>query len=116
MKTKIIKQAEKSHNANQLHDQLIAAGLNPLAVESTAAESKFTFEEAASDSSIDAVIAAHAPQQLAAPPNLKALWATYRTNLQAATTVAQIKTVLTNDLGPILRAMAVGHRGDMNGG
>lgn len=64
---------------------------------------------------VSGVVASHVPKPKAPPPDVRALWNTYRTNVQAATTVAQIKAALVNDLGPLLRAMARGHRGDLDG-
>jgi hypothetical protein len=71
---------------------------------------------AADVAAVEAVIASHAPRPPAVPPDLRTLWGTYKTNVQAATTVPQIKAALVNDLGPLLRAIARGNRGDINGG
>jgi hypothetical protein len=60
-------------------------------------------------------VASHAPKPKVPPPDVRALWNTYKTNVQAATTAAQIKAALVNDLGPLLRAIARGHRGDLDG-
>lgn len=112
MKERQILQATKAHNVNQLHDQFIAAGIVPTAVDSSATASRFEFEDAASDAAIDAVITNHTAQSTA-PPNLLALWSTYKAAVQAATTVAQLKAALVNDLGPLMKAIALGAEGKL---
>jgi hypothetical protein len=120
--------ATKAHNLNQLHEELEAAvpGLRPvtengereavMALQSVGDEITVRFPDAVDWTAVSAVISAHVARPRETAPDLRALWATYRTNVQAATTIPQIKAALVNDLGPLLRAIAKGNRGDLNGG
>lgn len=121
----------KPHNLGQLLDELEAGvpALRPMTVGGerqavmsvTSKGDEITIlvpdETSAADmEAVGAVISAHVARPREAAPDLRALWNTYRTNVQAATTLPQIKAALTNDLGPLLRAIARGNRGDLNGG
>lgn len=102
MKTITLTQAQKQHDTNQLHDAFIAAHLVPQKVESTATESSFAFADDVSDTAIKAVIDNYALLQPAATGDISAAWQTYKTAVNNATTVAQLKSVLTTELGVLL--------------
>jgi len=118
----------KAHNLNQLHDELEAAvpALRPatvngervavMALQSAGDEITVRFPDEVDEAAVRAAITAHVARPREAPPDLRALWTTYRNSVQAATTVPQLKAALVNDLGPLLRAIARGNRGDLNGG
>lgn len=109
-----VRQAERPNDANQLHQELIAAGVSPQLVESDATETRVHVapsQEAAARS----VVAAHVKQPRPAPPNLKALADSFRAAVNNATTVAQIKAALNKELMVLLREVAQGHRGETGG-
>jgi hypothetical protein len=118
---------KKSHDISQLHEELEVAvpALRPrdvagervavMDVQSSGSEIVLRVPDEVDEAAVRAVITAHAPRPREAAADLRALWATYKTNVQAATTVPQLKSVLVNDLGPIFRAIAKGSRGDING-
>jgi hypothetical protein len=118
----------KAHNPGQLLEELEAAvpalrsvtvGGERQAVMTLSSEGDrvvLLAPDGTSEPDVAAVVAAHVPRPREAAPDLRALWNTYKTNVQAATTVPQLKAVLVNDLGPLLRAIGKGNRGDLNGG
>jgi hypothetical protein len=109
-------QAEKAHDTNQLHEAFITAGISPTYAGATATGSEFEFAEGVTAPAVEAVITAYALAPKPPPPSLLTLWNNYRTAVNNATTVAQLKAALVNDLGPLLKAIAKGHRGDMGNG
>lgn len=113
MKIITLTQASKPHNPNRLHDALIAANITPLMVESNADASQFTFDDAVNDGAIQAVITAYVLAAPTVPADIKNLWTTYRDHLEAASTVGQVKTVLTNDLGALLREILRAQAGSL---
>ncbi len=120
--------ATRPHDIGQLHDELEAAvpALRPksengervavMSATSRGDEITLLVPDEADEATVRAVVSAHVPRARTPPPDLAALWQTYRTNVQAATTVPQLKAALVNDLGPLLRAVARGSRGDIGGG
>lgn len=64
----IVRQADKTHDTNQLHDALIAAGFDPWPVESTPEESRFFFDDEADEMAISVVIEGFVPTEVAPPP------------------------------------------------
>lgn len=105
---KTIRQADKQHNPNRLHDALIAAGLNPV-VESTPEETYITIPDD-KDAEAQAVIDGYTFQASPPSPNVKQLAVTFRDSVNAATNLAQIKTALSTDLMKLLKAMDAGYR------
>lgn len=103
MKTRTITQAQKPHNPNALHDALIASGAIPLRVESSDTESRFVFDDAISDDSVNAVIAAYAFTPKAPPVDVKVAAQNFRNAINSAATVPQLKNALTNELGILLK-------------
>ena len=57
-------------NTNKLHDELIAAGIVPLLVESLSGTTWITFADDADQAAIDAVVAAHDPTPRPLAPSL----------------------------------------------
>lgn len=78
-------------NTNKLHDELIAAGIVPLLVESKDGTTWATFEDGADDAAIAAVVAAHDPT----PAPVVDPDAELSAAITAATTLAQLKAALT---------------------
>lgn len=97
----ILKQSEKKHDTNKLHDALIKAGLNPWPVECTARESCFTFPDNADPAKIRGVIDAyvyHVP--LPQPSTSDIIAALARMDLSAVSTLDQLKA----QIAPVARA------------
>lgn len=105
MKLRTITQSQKPHNVNQLHDAFIAAGLIPRLVESTETESRLAFDDVVADSAIDSVVSVYALVAAPALVDVRVAWQNYKNALQNATTVAQIKSALTNELGTLLKEL-----------
>jgi hypothetical protein len=103
MKIKVVTQAQKQHDTNRLHDAFIAANLIPLFVESIETESRFSFNDAVSDSAINSVISTYVFSAPTASVDVKAAWTAYKTALNNASTVPQLKSALTNELGVLLK-------------
>jgi hypothetical protein len=113
MKIRVLTQAEKPHDTNRLHDAFITASIPPLQVESTETESRFSFDEAVSDASITAVITAYALTAPAAAVDVKVAWTNYKNAVNNATTVPQIKSALTLELGVLLKELLRSRAGDL---
>src|SRR5678815_5076207 len=105
MKTKVLTQAQKQHDANKLHDAFITADIAPVFVESTALESRFSFEDAVSDGAITNVITAYVYAAPSAPVDVKLAWQAYKTALNNASTLPQLKSALTTELGVLLKEL-----------
>ena len=105
MKTRILTQAQKTHSTNALHDAFVAAGLTPILVESSNTESRFTFADEVTDTSIDAVVGSYAFSAPAVPSDVRQLWTNYKNAVNNATTIPQLKAVLTDDLGALLKEL-----------
>jgi hypothetical protein len=90
---------------NRLHDAFVAAGVTPAQVESTALESRFTFQDAVTDLSITNVITAYSYSAPSAPVDVRVAWNSYKTAVNNASTVAQIKSALTSELGIVLKEL-----------
>lgn len=93
----IVRQAEKRHDTNQLHDALAAAGLNPWPVVSTAEESSFCFESEEDAGRARAVIEAHIPaqpQQEQPSPTASLITALAGMNLDGVATVDDLKAAI----------------------
>lgn len=107
MKVFTLTQTTKQHNVNRLHDAFVLAGLIPVTVESTATESTFKFDDAVEDSAIQTVITNYVYTAPAVPPDIKAMGVAYRAAVTNATTLAQCKAVLNNELWVILKYLAL---------
>lgn len=105
MKTRILTQAQKAHNTNQLHDAFVVAGLIPIHVESDSSESRFTLEDAVADAAIDNVITTYVFSAPAAPIDIRQKWIAYNAAVNNATSIAQLKSALTDDLRPLLKEL-----------
>lgn len=103
MKIIILTQAQKKHNVNALHDAFIAAEVIPLRVEGTTVESRFMFDDAASDSAIQAVVDAYAFTNPPVPVDLRAAWQAYKDAVQALP-AGQAKTTFVA-LGVLLKEL-----------
>ena len=115
MKTRILTQSEKQHGVNRLHDAFIAAGFIPTYVESIPSESRFSFNDSVADASIEGVIASYTYAAPPAPVNIRTAWTNYKTAVNNATTVAQIKSALTNELGVLLKELLKTRDANLNG-
>lgn len=113
MKVVTLTQATKQHNTNRLHDAFILAGLVPVQVESSNGESRFTFQDAVTDPSIQTVITNYVFAAPAIPPNIVAMGVAYRNAVTNATTLAQCKAVLNNELWQVLKFLALKDIADM---
>lgn len=105
---KTLRQADKQHDSNRLHEALITAGLTPI-VESTSEETYITIP-ADKDAETQAVIDAYVFQAPPPQPNVKQLAVAFRDAVIAATTIGQLKTTLSTDLMKLLKAMDAGYR------
>ncbi|MDQ3817997.1 MAG: hypothetical protein M3362_09920 [Acidobacteriota bacterium] len=88
----IVKQIDKKHDVNQLHDELIKAGLNPWPVESTETESRFTFDDSADGAKVQAIVDGYtymAP--VAAPSTSDIIQALAQMDLAKASTLEDLK-------------------------
>jgi hypothetical protein len=113
VKVKTLEQSVKQHNVNALHDAFIAAGLVPVRAESSATESRFVFDDSVANSAIQQVIDAYTfavPQPLA---DLRQLAQNFRTAVQNATTVLQLKSALNQELMLLLRELAISRVKDL---
>ena len=116
----------KANNLSQLMDELLAAipALAPVTqnaqlvpvmqLEGQGDSIRLTVPDTADETAIGNVVTAHVAQAPPPPPNLQALFNTYSSNVQAATTVVQLKSALTNDLAALLKAIAKGNRGNVS--
>lgn len=107
MKVVTLTQTTKQHNTNRLHDAFITAGIVPAQVESSNGESRFTFQDAASDSAIQTVITNYVFVAPAIPADLKAMGIAYKAAVNASTNLAQAKLVLNGELFEILKYLAL---------
>lgn len=106
MKTFTLLQSTKQHDVNRLHDAFVAAGIIPQLVESTPTETRASFDDAVTTPSIQAVVNAYVFVAPAAVTDWVQLGQNYRAAVTAATTLAQSKAVLNNELWEILKALA----------
>lgn len=78
-------------NTNKLHDELIAAGIVPLLVQSRDGTTWIMFDDGADEAAIAAVVAAHDPTPVPeVDPDAELVAA-----ITAATTLAALKAALT---------------------
>lgn len=103
MKTFILTQAQKEHDVNKLHDAFIAAALIPNSVESTGTGSRFEFLDLVTDQSIQSVVTAYVFSPPPSPVDIRQSWQNYKSAINSATNVAQIKSALTTELGVLLK-------------
>jgi hypothetical protein len=106
MKTFVLTQATKQHDVNKLHDAFEAASISPKIVQSTETESTFVLDDAVTDPAIQAVVNGYtftAPAPLA---DLRQLAQNFRNAVTAATTVAQLKAALNQELMLLIRELA----------
>lgn len=104
MRTITITQAEKAHHPNQLHDQLIAAGIAPLSVENTDTETRITVANAVTDESIQAVVDAHVKLGPEVPFDWKVNWQSADAAIANASTLPALKSAVAN-LSEIVKRM-----------
>lgn len=106
MKRITLTQAQKQHDVNRLHDAFNSADLYPMPVESDALASYFTFEDAVSDVSIQAVITNYVYVPPPPPANLRQMAQNFRDAVNAAGTVGALKSALNSELMLLLREIA----------
>lgn len=90
----IVQQAERPHNGNQLHDEMIAAGLAPDPVHVYEDRTELTFADKKDAEKAKGVIAAHAKKERPKPADRQAL----REQARAAKTVAELRDVVAEML------------------
>jgi len=114
MKVLTIRQAERRHDPNLLHDHLIAQGLNPQTVESDGEETRVYFETDEEAGQAQIALTTYQHREREVPPEIKALWLDFEAALQAATTLPQLKAAFLK-MRPVVRALARGQRGELDG-
>lgn len=99
----VVPQAGK--DVNQLHDQLLAAGLVPESVRSDGAAVTLAFPDGTVEAEVDAVVAAHVPQARYDPATRLAEVAALRRDGRRAALVARARAAATvADLRAVLLA------------
>lgn len=73
----ILKQSDKAHDANHLHDELIAAGIAPTLVESSAEATRIVFADTVKQIDVLKVLDAHTKKPRPPAPDLAALIGEY---------------------------------------
>jgi hypothetical protein len=95
----LLRQSEKKHDANRVHDALIQAGLIPDSVMHDDMQTEIIFNEEIDAQAVQAVIDAYRWTEPAAPPDLPAMMREIEAidtsvDLDGATTIAQLKAAI----------------------
>lgn len=91
----IIMQADLPHDANRLHDQLIAAGVSPSIVRAFADRTEITVGDEEEEAAREAVSGYQPPEDVPAPTASNVIAALAQMNLEGVTTIAGLKAEIT---------------------
>jgi hypothetical protein len=100
-------QAQKQHDLNALHDAFVAAQIAPQWAEMSTdgLTSTFAFLDSVNNTTIQTVISSYSFVARQAPAQLRDLWQAYKSAVANASTVAQLKNAMTNELGAVLKEL-----------
>lgn len=113
MKTITITQAQKPHHPNRMHDELIAAGVTPITLESTDRETRITVDDQVAGTAVQTVIDAHVKPEPETPFDWRAHWQGVSAAVGNAATLPQLKSAVV-DLSDIVKEIVRERAGQLD--